>query len=392
MLISPIEQLGFDIAAPALPSIGNEFGSSNAFVQNSMTAYALGMAVGVLPVGLLSDSIGRRRVLLGALALIGVTSLGCALAPNLAVVLACRFVQGVGSGGCLLITGVIAADCFSGPKLISILSLLGASWGCAPVLGPAIGGLTVEIYSWRWTFVVFGAIAVLAAVLAACFIPETLSVGARTSVSPRHAASVALASMRDPVFVSYTGMFGISCAAMMNFGVTAPFLFQDLLGFSPHAYGLVALAVGGAGLLGSLACSALARRMSVRQFGLSGWVLLMGAALALIISADTNTYGAWSIAVAGAIAMLSLGALDPFSKGLAMSVFAENKGLIGGLLYVFCYMAISTSMAAMAYLPENSPAPLGWSYAVAGVLFVGLLLWATARRENGAAAISAEQS
>lgn len=383
LLISPIEQLGFDITAPALPSIGDEFGASNEFVQNSMTTYALGMAVGVLPVGLISDSIGRKRILLAALALVGTTCLGCALAPNLALVLVLRFFQGIGSGGCMMLTGVIAADRFSGVKLISVVGLLGASWGCAPVLGPAIGGLTVEIYSWRWTFVIFGAIAVLATILVACLVPETLSVSARVPLRLRRAAWVVRSSLRNRAFASYTGMFGVVCGAMLTFGVTAPFLFEDVLGFSPRMYGFVALAVGGAGLLGAVACSWLVHRMSARQFGVAAWMLLMGAASALIVSAYIDAGGAWSIAIAGAVAMFALGALDPFSKGLAMSVFTENKGLLGGLLYVFSNLFIAISMAAMAFLPEETSAPLGWAYAASGVFVIGLLLIATTTDSDG---------
>jgi DHA1 family bicyclomycin/chloramphenicol resistance-like MFS transporter len=134
LLVSPLEQVAFDIYTPALPKIAEHFAASNTLVQNTVTAYVLGMALVVLPAGLIADAIGRKRVLLTGLGLMTLTSIGCALADSLPMMIGLRFLQGLGAGTCLLLAATVAADCFRGAKLVSVLGLLGAAWGRPPWL------------------------------------------------------------------------------------------------------------------------------------------------------------------------------------------------------------------------------------------------------------------
>ena len=374
LMVSPLDQIGFDIYAPALPLMSDEFGASNVLMQNTVTTYMLGMSLVVLPAGLVADSIGRKRILLGGLGLIALTSIGCALANSLTLLLVLRFLQGLGGGICLLLAATIAADCFRGAKLVSVLGLLGAAWGAAPVLAPALGGVVVQVSSWRWVFVLLAAFATAVALLAATMLPETLEVHRRTPVNLRSAAGVVAAALRNRLFVGFAVMFSLIAAAQSMFGVVAPFLYQDALGFEPAAYGGVALVVGVANLAGASACGALAQRTGIRTLGLVACALFALGAVVLVLSAATLGVNSWAIAVGGALAMLAIGVLDPLSKGLAMGVFTHNVGLITGLITTACYLFITAGIALMAYLPESSSAPLGWTYLVVVTLFAAILL------------------
>ncbi len=374
LMVSPLDQIGFDIYAPALPLMSDEFGASNVLMQNTVTTYMLGMSLVVLPAGLVADSIGRKRILLGGLGLIALTSIGCALANSLTLLLVLRFLQGLGGGICLLLAATIAADCFRGAKLVSVLGLLGAAWGAAPVLAPALGGVVVQVSSWRWVFVLLAVFATAVALLAATMLPETLEVHRRTPVNLRSAAGVVAAALRNRLFVGFAVMFSLIAAAQSMFGVVAPFLYQDALGFEPAAYGGVALVVGVANLAGASACGALAQRTGIRTLGLVACALFALGAVVLVLSAATLGVNSWAIAVGGALAMLAIGVLDPMSKGLAMGVFTHNVGLITGLITTACYLFITAGIALMAYLPESSSAPLGWTYLVVVTLFAAILL------------------
>jgi MFS transporter, DHA1 family, multidrug resistance protein len=382
LMVSPLDQIGFDIYAPALPLMSDEFGASNVVMQNTVTTYMLGMSLVVLPAGLLADSIGRKRILLGGLGLMALTSIGCAVANSLTLLLILRFLQGLGGGICLLLAATIAADCFRGAKLVSVLGLLGAAWGAAPVLAPALGGVVVQVSSWRWVFVLLAALATAVALLAATMLPETLEVHRRTPVNLRSAAGVVAAALRNRLFVGFAVMFSLIAAAQSMFGVVAPFLYQDALGFEPAAYGGVALVVGVANLAGASACGALAQRTGIRTLGLVACALFALGAVVLVVSAATLGVNSWAIAVGGALAMLAIGVLDPLSKGLAMGVFTHNVGLITGLITTCCYLFITAGIALMAYLPESSSAPLGWTYLVVVTLFAAILLSSVSRRRQ----------
>ena len=374
LLIIPLSQIGLDVYTPALPQMAAEFSASNDFVQNTVTAYMLGMSVAFIPVGLIADALGRRRVLLAGLGLLVAMSIGCALAPNLTVLLGMRFAQGIGASACLLLAATIAADCFRGAKLVSVLGLCGAAWGAAPVLAPAVGGFVVQFGSWRLVFALFATLAASVAVLVAKALPETLREDLRSPVDLRAAARVLCGALRHRVFIGFVLMFGLIGAAQMTFGVVGPFLYESKLGFSPAAYGLIALVVGVANLTGELTCGGLAQRLTTRRLALSAWAVFFAGALTLVVSAEVVGVNAWTITIAAVLALLGCGVLDPQSKGLALGVFTRNIGLIAGLVNTCCYLVVTIAMALVAYLPEESQAPLGWLDVGAGVLFVALLL------------------
>jgi DHA1 family bicyclomycin/chloramphenicol resistance-like MFS transporter len=380
LLVIPLSQIGLDVYTPALPKMAIEFAASNALVQNTVTAYMLGMTVSFLPVGLIADAVGRRRILLAGLALLVVASIACALVPNLPVLMALRFVQGIGASACLLLAATIAADCFRGAKLVSVLGLLGAAWGAAPVLAPAVGGFVLQVTSWRVVFGLFALLAVAVALLVAKLLPETLADDQRTPVDPRAALRVLGEALRHRIFLGFVVMFGLIGAAQMSFGVVGPFLYQVKLGFSPASYGVIALVVGTANLAGELACGGLAQRVTTRRLALGAWAVFMVGAATMAISAEAVGVNAWVITVGAGLALLGCGVLDPQTKGLALGVFSRNVGLISGLVNTCCYLIVSMAMALTAYLPEESQAPLGWFYVGVGVLFAALLMATVSKR------------
>jgi MFS transporter, DHA1 family, multidrug resistance protein len=380
LLIIPLSQIGLDVYTPALPQMAADFAASNDLVQNTVTAYMLGMSVAFIPVGVLADALGRRRILLCGLALLVAASIGCAFAGNLTLLLGLRFLQGIGAAACLLLAATIAADCFRGAKLVSVLGLCGAAWGAAPVLAPAVGGFVVQLGSWR---LVFGLLAVVTSVvmlLVAKLLPETLAEDFRSPVDPRATVRVLGEALRHRVFVGFVLMFGLIGAAQMVFGVVGPFLYEVKLGFSPATYGLVALVVGTANLTGELACGGLAQRTTTRRLALSAWAVFVFGAVVLVVSAMVVGVNAWAITLGAALALVGIGVLDPQSKGLAMGVFSRNIGLIAGLVNTCCYLIVSAAMALMAYVPEESQAPLGWLYVAVGVMFAAILITTVPRQ------------
>jgi DHA1 family bicyclomycin/chloramphenicol resistance-like MFS transporter len=373
LLVAPLEQVAFDIYTPALPKIAEQFAASNTLVQNTVTAYVLGMALVVLPAGLIADAIGRKRVLLAGLGLMTLTSIGCALADNLTMMIGLRFLQGLGAGTCLLLAATVAADCFRGAKLVSVLGLLGAAWGSAPVIAPAVGGFISQFGSWRLVFVVLAALTAVVAVLVAVVLPETLGQYNRSPIDLRAAGRVLGQALRHRAFVAFAVMFGLVAAAQTVFGVVGPFLYEVGLGFPSATYGFIALGVGAANFLGAAACGTLAQRTTTRKLAIGGSAVLALAGVIMLVSARFVGLSALAITGGAALALTSIGVLDPLTKGLAMGVFSRNVGLITGLISTFCYVSITLATALMAWLPERSQAPLGWFYVVAAAGLVAVL-------------------
>jgi len=373
LLVAPLEQVAFDIYTPALPKIAEHFAASNTLVQNTVTAYVLGMALVVLPAGLIADAIGRKRVLLTGLGLMTLTSIGCALADNLTMMIGLRFLQGLGAGTCLLLAATVAADCFRGAKLVSVLGLLGAAWGSAPVIAPAVGGFISQFGSWRLVFVVLAVLTAVVAILVAVVLPETLGQYNRSPIDLRAAGRVLGEALRHRAFVAFAVMFGLVAAAQTVFGVVGPFLYEVGLGYPSATYGFIALGVGAANFLGAAACGTLAQRTTTRKLAIGGSAVLGLAGVIMLVSAQFVGLSALAITGGAALALISIGVLDPLTKGLAMGVFSRNVGLITGLISTFCYVSITLATALMAWLPERSQAPLGWFYVAAAAGLVAVL-------------------
>ena len=174
LCVVPFSQIPLDAYTPGLPQMVVDLSADPASMQNTVTAYMLGMSLALVPVGIASDTLGRRNVLLAGLSVLIAMSIACALATSASLLLALRFLQGVGGCTCLVVAYAVAADCFRGRELTAISGLLGAAWGLAPVLAPAAGGFIVDLTSWRGVFIVIAIAASIVATIVVFLLPETL--------------------------------------------------------------------------------------------------------------------------------------------------------------------------------------------------------------------------
>jgi DHA1 family bicyclomycin/chloramphenicol resistance-like MFS transporter len=374
LTIVPLSQIPLDAYTPAMPEMVRDLASTNAFVQNTVTSYMLGMCLALIPIGMFADAFGRKRVLLSGMVVMIAGSIACALAPDVWTLILLRFIQGMGACACLVVTYAVAADCFQGKKLVAISGLLGAAWGLAPVLAPAAGGLLAQFTSWRVIFGLIAALGAVAAALAAIFLPETLPAEQRSPLNPGATLRILSGALKNSRFVCFTLIFSVMASAQMVFGVVAPFLYQVKLGFEPAAYGLIALGLGAANLSGELACSTLATRISARQLCFGAWAIYAAGALVLALTGTLQGVTLWAITLGGALTLLGCGTLCPTMYGMALGLFSKNLGLLGGVITSICYLAVTITMALAAYLPETSQAPLGWMYVALAA--IGLLLLA----------------
>jgi len=248
------------------------------------------------------------------------------------------------------------------------------------VLAPAVGGLLVQFVSWRLVFVLIAVLVAAVAGVVAIAMPETLSPQNRSPIQMGHTVRVSTAVLRNRVFGCFVLIFGLMAAAQLAFGVVGPFLYQGRLGFAPAAYGLVALGVGAANLIGELACGYFAVRTSTRRLAFSALAVFGAGALILTVSPGVVGVNAWAITIGAALALAGCGVLCPQMYGEAMGLFTRNLGLVGGIATAGSYLIVSAALAVVGALPENTQAELGWLYLTCGITALALLGWATSSR------------
>lgn len=387
--VIPLSQFPIDVYTPAIPHMVEELGSTNTLIQNSVSAYVLGMSLGLLPVGIIADARGRKPTLLVCLALLVLASLAIAATSEVWLLLVLRFVQGVGGCACMVVIYAIATDTFRGPQLTSVSGWLGASWGLAPVIAPAIGGPLVQFLSWRVIFVLIAVLAVIAALVVWRLLPETLDRAKAVPIRPRVIGGVLAGALRQRLFVGLTLVFAVFATAQLLFGIVAPLLYEKHLGVPPAAYGAIALVIGAANLGGELATGSLATRVSARTLGFAAFAAFVVGTAVLLVSGLTVGPDLVLITIGGMFVMLGCGALCPLAYGLALGLFDRNLGLIGGLTSAVCYLVVAVTMGAAAGLPDDSQTPLALVYVacvVVGALLLVLCLPKNARAPHGAPA------
>src|SRR3954464_12203828 len=174
IFLTAIAPLATDMYVPAFPRVGGDLAATATQVQLTLTTYFVGMALGQLIGGPVSDQRGRRRPLLAALVLMTVASIVCALTPSTGVLMGARLVQGFTGGWAMVIGRAIIVDLATGARLVRVLNVIAGVGGVAPILGPLLGAVILQLSGWR---ISFWAVAGLGLVMTGCVlaaVPESL--------------------------------------------------------------------------------------------------------------------------------------------------------------------------------------------------------------------------
>ena len=284
-LLSATGPFATDLYLPSFPAMTDELKASATAVQLTLTAFLLGMGAGQLVFGPLSDRYGRFRPLLLGSAGFVVASAVCALAPNLAVLVAARLVQGLCASAGVVIARAMVADLTTGATSARTFSLLMTIGGVAPVVAPTVGGLLAEHLGWRGVLWVLAGLALLMFVCVAGVLAESQPRSHRSS-GPVLAGLKGVVANRK--FLGYAVLFASTFGVLMAYISASPFVYQNLMGITASAYGL-AFGLNAMGLVGAGFISArLARRIPPRKtvtVAVSVLLTMSVAVLALSVSA-----------------------------------------------------------------------------------------------------------
>ncbi|WP_197320192.1 multidrug effflux MFS transporter [Saccharomonospora sp. NB11] len=240
--------LSIDMYLPALPVMAGELNSTDTQLQLTLAVFLVGLGVGQLVAGPLSDAFGRRRPLLVGVVVFAVASAVAALSPSVPALVAARAVQALGAATGMVIARAAVRDLYSGVAMARFFSTLMLVTGVAPVLAPLLGGQLLRWTSWRGIFVTLTAFGVVLLVVAALALPETLPRGQRRSARPGDIVRTYAALLRDRIFVGHALTVGLAFAAMFAYISGSSFVLQHHYGLSPAEYGVV-FGLNGVGLV-----------------------------------------------------------------------------------------------------------------------------------------------
>lgn len=227
-----------DMYSPALPAMCRFFGCAIPLAQMGLTMGMIGLGLGQLILGPVSDRYGRKPVLIGSASLFIVAAVTSLFAPNIHVFNTCRLFQGLGASGGYFLARTIPADVYSGRDLAKFMALIGAINGIAPASAPVIGGVTADAWGWRGVFIVLAAFAALILLLAPK-LKESLAPALRTSGPWSNSLRGYRTLLRNRPFMIHVCLKGSSLGLLFAYISASPFILQDHYGLSQTAYGLV---------------------------------------------------------------------------------------------------------------------------------------------------------
>ncbi|RLL66560.1 multidrug effflux MFS transporter [Streptomyces sp. Z26] len=289
--LTALPALSMDMYLPALPDVGDALHTRAAAVQLTLTACLLGLAVGQLVVGPMSDRFGRRRPLLIGTAGYVLASAACAVAPTIGTLTLFRLVQGLTGAAGIVIARAVVRDLYDGLAMARFFSTLMLISGVAPILAPVLGGQVLRFTDWRGVFLVLTVIGVLMVVVVHRWLPETLPERDRHSGGVREALRTMRGLFADRAFTGYLLSGALTFAGLFAYVAASPFVMQEIYGASPQTYSLLFMANSvGLVAVGQINGKFLVGRVPLDRVIAFGLAVVLAAAVALL-ALTTGVFG-----------------------------------------------------------------------------------------------------
>src|SRR3989442_7158229 len=315
--------LSIDMYLPSLPAIGRDLAASESVIQLTLTACLVGLALGQVVAGPLSDRLGRRRPLLIGVAGYILASLLCATAPVAPVLVGFRLVQGLAGAAGIVIARAIVRDLYFGSAAARYFSRLVLIMGLAPILAPVIGAQVLRFTSWHGIFLTLAFVAALLWLAAAVGLPETLPPARRSDGGLRGTLATFRALLADARFIGYAFSGGLAFGAMFAYISGSPFVLQGIYHVSPQTFSLIF----GLNALGFVVSSqvngSLVGRIPPARLLVAGLVTAATAGIVLLLMVLIGGLGLAAVLPPLFVLVSSIGFVVPNAVALALSRHPE---------------------------------------------------------------------
>ncbi|MCR2822310.1 multidrug effflux MFS transporter [Lederbergia panacisoli] len=361
LLLAAFSALGpftFDMYLPAFPQLTEFFGTSASAIQVSITACLLGVGVGQIVMGPLSDVHGRRKPLWIATIVYALASFGCALSPNIATFIALRFLQGFAASAGMVISRAIVRDQYSGVELTKFFSLLTMIGNLAPLLAPIAGSAVISFTSWNGVFVFLGFLGIFLTSITTWKLKETLPVEKRVSSNFTELLRNFKTLIQNRTFMGYALAQGIMMAGIFAYISGTPFIYQKIYGVSPQVFAFLFAMNGISLIIGAQTVRRLAGRIPERRILLIGMSLAFITSIAVLIVVLSHG-PLYSLVIPLFLFVASLGLIGPVTFTLAMESQGHIAGSAAALLGVLPFLLGSITSPLVGIAGEYSAIPFG---------------------------------
>jgi MFS transporter, DHA1 family, multidrug resistance protein len=375
IFLTAIAPLATDMYVPAFPRVAGDLSATATQVQLTLTTFFAGMGLGQLIGGPVSDQRGRRRPLIAAIALMTVASMACALTPSIGVMMVARFVQGFSGGWAMVIGRAVIVDLATGARLVRVLNVIAGVGGIAPIVGPLIGAVILQLSHWRVSFWLVAALGVTMTLAVLVAVPESLPPERRHGGGLRAFAVAGRQVLGRRRYVGYLVVSGSAMGALFAYVATSAFVLQSMNGMSPIAYSVDFAANAGGMTVAALVAARLAGRVATRKVILVGQVAALTAGAAMLAGALWFGTPVLLAVVCFLVLMTAQGLIGPNGGALASTEVPEHPGT-GSAILGFVQWVVAGIAAPIAGLGgEDTAVPMALLMITGAVLsMIGLLV------------------
>ncbi|MBP1991564.1 DHA1 family bicyclomycin/chloramphenicol resistance-like MFS transporter [Paenibacillus eucommiae] len=357
-LFSTLGPFTIDMYLPAFPEIVKQFDTTASLVQLSLTACLLGLGVGQLVMGSLSDVHGRRRPLIISMIFYVAASFACAFSSHIELLIVFRFVQGFAASAGIVISRAIARDLFSGQELTKFFSLLMLVGNLGPLVAPVAGSGVLSFSSWIGVFITLGLLGIYLLMMTKWRLQETLPVERRMPSNFKQQLKSFVSLLRQRQFAGYMLTQGIMIAGVFAYVSGTPFIYQNIYGVSPAVFAILFGSNGISLIIGSQLVGRMSHRVSERAFLLIGlWLAGLASVTVLIVATVHGPLYALVIPLFFFVASIGITSTAAFS--LAMESQGHMAGSAAALLGLIPFLLGAVVSPLVGIAGEHTAVPLG---------------------------------
>lgn len=362
-----------DTYLPAFTGIAQSIGATPVEMQQTLSAYLFGFALMNLFHGALSDSFGRRPVVLWGVAAFTVASAGCAMAETIGTLVFWRAVQGLSAGAGIVVSRAVIRDMFPPADAQRVMSQVTIYFGIAPAIAPIVGGLLFVHVNWH---AIFWFLALVGAALWVAnwrLLPETLHTSQRQPFNVRHLMSGYWALVSNPRFLALALASGVPFNGMFLYILSAPVFLGEHMRLAPDEFFVFFLLTIGGIMGGAWLSGRLAGRITPKRQIRHGFLIMLVASLANLVLNLVFVPNVWWALLPPAIFAFGWALMVPVVTLLVLDLVPSRRGMASSLQAVVGSVANGVVAGALAPLVMHSTAAL--AVTSLGMMSIGLVAW-----------------
>ncbi len=371
-ICSMVGPLSANTYMPGLGAIAEEFAVGEVAAYQTLSSYLMCFAISSLFVGAISDSLGRRSVMIGGLCCYALSCFLCAFSPNYECFLAGRILMGLFASTGTVLAMAVTRDLFSGRQAQELTSLIAVIFALAPALAPIIGGWLVVLFGWRSVFFFLATFALSMALITFFLLKETLPKQRRTVFQLLPLVSTYAHSFKNAAFTAGVFCNGFVFMGSILFSAGAPDYVENVMGMGVTDFGYLMIPLIGFSVLGSVFCTKIAARFGEIK---TMWMQIAIMYIAGIVGVAMNYF--WHVPYpiclfAVIVYSTAMSVIRPIMTVYNLDYFPKNKGMAASIQQFFQTSAFAICAALWV------PVVMGeaWKYD-AVLLFCGVMVSVT---------------